>query len=105
MKILLLAGVPVNHDSNLSWAALHEAIVLGSGGDDHIETVRLSTERGTDVTNLNGNGHRHATSPLSAVASRSSTSSTRRPDQTRPYLCHRPVTTRGATHDPPHPVS
>lgn len=56
VKILLDAGVPVNHVNNLNWTALLEAIVLGTGGPDHIETVRLLIEGGADVTIPDGYG-------------------------------------------------
>ncbi len=56
VKILIDAGVPVNHINNLQWTALHEAIVLGTGSPDHVETVRLLIEGGADVTIADGNG-------------------------------------------------
>ena len=56
VKILIDAGVPVNHINNLQWTALHEAIVLGTGSPDHVETVRLLIEGGADVTIADGSG-------------------------------------------------
>lgn len=56
VKILLEAGVPVNHINNLGWTALHEAIVLGTGSAEHVETVRLLIEGGADVTIPDGDG-------------------------------------------------
>ncbi len=41
VRMLIDAGVPVNHVNNLSWTALHEAIVLGNGDADHVTVVRL----------------------------------------------------------------
>lgn len=56
VKILIDAGVPVNHINNLQWTALHEAIVLGTGSPEHVETVRLLIAGGADVTIADGNG-------------------------------------------------
>ena len=47
---------PVDHINNLSWTALHEAIVLGNGSAEHIETVRLLINAGADVTIPDGAG-------------------------------------------------
>lgn len=66
VKLLIDAGVPVNHINNLHWTALHEAIVLGTGSPAHIETVRLLIEGGADVTIADGNG----VSPRDLAASR-----------------------------------
>ncbi len=66
VKILIDAGVPVNHINNLQWTALHEAIVLGTGSPDHVETVRLLIEGGADVTIADGSG----VSPRELAASR-----------------------------------
>ncbi|MFF4758323.1 MFS transporter [Streptomyces sp. NPDC001292] len=49
VRILLAAGVPV-HVNNLSWTALHEAIVLGNGSQDHVTVVRLLLAAGADPT-------------------------------------------------------
>lgn len=49
VKLLIAAGAPLNHVNNLGWTALLEAIVLGSGGADHIATVRALVEAGADV--------------------------------------------------------
>lgn len=66
VKILIEAGVPVNHINNLQWTALHEAIVLGTGSPEHVETVRLLIAGGADVTIADGNG----VSPRELAASR-----------------------------------
>lgn len=64
VKILLEAGVPVDHVNNLSWTALHEVIVLGTCSEDHVETARLLIEAGADVTIPDGAG----TSPRDLAA-------------------------------------
>lgn len=56
MKLLLGAGVPVDHVNNLGWTALHEAIVLGNGSPDHVETVGLLLAGGPDPTIRDGDG-------------------------------------------------
>lgn len=39
VKLLLGAGAPVDHINNLNWTALMEAVVLGDGSADYIETI------------------------------------------------------------------
>jgi len=56
VRILLAAGVPVNHVNNLRWTALHEAIVLGTGSRDHIEVVRTLLAAGADASIPDGEG-------------------------------------------------
>ncbi len=46
---LLRAGSTVNHVNNLGWTALHEAVILGDGGQRHADTVRLLVAAGADV--------------------------------------------------------
>lgn len=62
---LLDTDIEVDHVNRLGWTALHEAIVLGDGGPDHVEVVRLLVEAGADL-NLPGNGQR----PLAQATSR-----------------------------------
>lgn len=45
---LIDAGAPLDHVNNLHWTALIEAVVLGDGGDDHVETVRHLVNAGAD---------------------------------------------------------
>lgn len=45
---LIAAGAPLDHVNNLGWTALMEAVVLGDGGPDHQEVVRLLLEAGAD---------------------------------------------------------
>ncbi len=46
---LLRTRIDVDHVNNLGWTALHEAIVLGDGGRDYVDTVRLLVAGGADV--------------------------------------------------------
>ncbi|MCP4768595.1 MAG: ankyrin repeat domain-containing protein [Gammaproteobacteria bacterium] len=39
VKLLLEAGAPVDHINNLGWTALMEAVVLGDGGPDYVQTI------------------------------------------------------------------
>ena len=55
VRILIEAGVPVDHINNLGWTAMHEAIILGDGGPDQVETVRLLLEAGADPDITEGN--------------------------------------------------
>ena len=48
VRMLIAAGVPVNHVNDLGWTALHEAIVLGNGDADHVTVVRLLLAAGAD---------------------------------------------------------
>ena len=49
VKILIAAKAPLNHVNNLGWTALMEAIVLGSGGANHTNTLKALVEAGADV--------------------------------------------------------
>lgn len=53
---LVAAGAPLDHINNLAWTALIEAVVLGDGGQDHIETVRVLVEAGADRSIGDGSG-------------------------------------------------
>ena len=46
---LLETDIDVDHVNRLGWTALLEAVILGEGGPEHIETVRLLVEAGADV--------------------------------------------------------
>lgn len=48
VKSLITAGAPLDHINNLGWTALIEAVILGDGGPDHIETVRALVTAGAD---------------------------------------------------------
>ena len=57
---LIEGGAPLDHINNLKWTALIEAVVLGDGGHDHIETVRALVAAGAD----RGIGDRQGVTPL-----------------------------------------
>ena len=46
----MAGGAPLDHMNNLGWTALIEAVVLGDGGPDHVETVRALVKAGADRT-------------------------------------------------------
>ena len=56
VRRLLDAGIELDHVNRLGWTALLEAIILGDGGDDHIETVRLLVGAGADVNLADNEG-------------------------------------------------
>ncbi len=56
VKILIAAKAPIDHVNNLGWTALIEAVVLGDGGIDHLETVRALVAAGADKTIADRNG-------------------------------------------------
>ncbi|HVL23876.1 MAG TPA: ankyrin repeat domain-containing protein, partial [Thermomicrobiales bacterium] len=49
VRILIDAGVDVNHVNNLGWTGLLEAIILSDGGPAHVEIVRMLVAAGADV--------------------------------------------------------
>lgn len=48
VKRLIAAGAALDHINNLGWTALIEAVILGDGGPDHVETVRALVAAGAD---------------------------------------------------------
>ena len=50
VRILIESGAPLDHVNNLEWTALIEAVVLGDGGPDHVQTVRHLVNAGADQT-------------------------------------------------------
>ena len=49
VKRLVKSGAPLDHINNLGWTALIEAVVLGDGGPDHTECVRILVEAGANA--------------------------------------------------------
>ncbi len=60
VRRLIEGGAPLDHINNLNWTALIEAVVLGNGEHDHIETVRELVAAGADRSI----GDRHGVTPL-----------------------------------------
>ncbi len=56
VKILIAAGAPLDHINNLGWTALIEAVVLGDGGPNHIDTVRALVDGGASKSIADRNG-------------------------------------------------
>lgn len=50
VRRLIAGGAPLDHVNNLGWTALMEAVILGDGGPDHVETVRALVDAGADRT-------------------------------------------------------
>ncbi len=48
VRILIEAGAPLDHVNNLGWTALIEAVVLGNGGEDHLQTTRHLIQAGAN---------------------------------------------------------
>jgi ankyrin repeat protein len=65
-EILKRPDIPVDHVNNLGWTALIEAIILGSGGRDHQEIVRLLLAYGANPNIADGLGR----SPLTLARER-----------------------------------
>jgi ankyrin repeat protein len=49
IRELLKTDIRINHINRIGWTALHEAIILGDGGERHTEVVRLLVDAGADV--------------------------------------------------------
>ena len=49
VAMLLRTDTDIDHVNYLGWTALLEAIILGDGGPDYIEIVRLLIDAGADV--------------------------------------------------------
>lgn len=56
VRTLLRAGVAVDHVNRLHWTALLEAILLGDGGERHVQIVQLLLEAGADPELADGDG-------------------------------------------------
>jgi ankyrin repeat protein len=49
VKLLIKAGVPVDHVNRLGWTGLLEAIILAGGGKPHQQIVKALIKAGADV--------------------------------------------------------
>lgn len=47
---LVRAGTELDHVNDLGWTALHEAVILGDGGERYVDTVRVLVAAGADTT-------------------------------------------------------
>ncbi len=56
VRALIEAGAPLDHVNNLGWTALIEAIVLGDGGEQHVETLVALIQAGANVNLADRNG-------------------------------------------------
>jgi ankyrin repeat protein len=56
VRQLIAAGAPLDHVNNLHWTALIESIVLGDGGERHLQTLQLLLDAGasTRITDREG---------------------------------------------------
>ena len=50
VRRVVRTDIDVNHVNDLGWTALLEAVILGDGGPDHQEVVRILLEAGADRT-------------------------------------------------------
>lgn len=66
VRRLIAAGAPLDHVNNLGWTALMEAVLLGDGGIDHQQVVRLLFKAGADSSI----GDRNGVTPLSHARAR-----------------------------------
>jgi uncharacterized protein len=48
VRILIAHKAPLDHVNGRGWTALHEAVVLGNGGADHVATVDALVKAGAD---------------------------------------------------------
>lgn len=55
-ELLKIDAYPIDHINNLTWTALMEAIVLGTGGKIHTNIVQLLVDAGCDVNIPDKNG-------------------------------------------------
>ncbi|MER7244689.1 ankyrin repeat domain-containing protein [Kribbella sp. NPDC000426] len=78
---LIQAGVPVDHVNNLGWTALHEAVILGKGTPQYVDTVRLLIAAGADPTKPAATD---GTTPLQAANDRGQTAVSAALDTKRP---------------------
>jgi ankyrin repeat protein len=55
-ELLDTTDIDVDHVNDLGWTALLEAVMLGDGGADHVEIVRLLLDAGADRTIADSHG-------------------------------------------------
>ena len=48
VRILIAHKAPLDHVNSRGWTALHEAVVLGNGGPNHVATVEALVKAGAD---------------------------------------------------------
>ena len=56
VRILINAGVPLDHVNDLGWTAMLEAIVLNDGSADQVDVVRQLIGAGADTSIRDKNG-------------------------------------------------
>lgn len=56
IRELLKTDIKIDHINNLGWTALLEAIILGDGGKNHTEVVRILVDAGANVNLADRNG-------------------------------------------------
>lgn len=56
IKRLIAAKAPLDHVNNLGWTALIEAVVLGDGGPNHVQSAQALVAAGADKTIGDRNG-------------------------------------------------
>ncbi len=76
VRRLLETEIDVDHVNRLGWTALLEAIILGGGDEQHVETVRVLVDGGVDVNLADGDGvtplahaRRHGYDEMAAILS------------------------------------
>ena len=48
VRLLIAHNAPLDHVNGRGWTALHEAVVLGNGGPNHVATVEALVKAGAD---------------------------------------------------------
>ena len=59
VRILINAGVPLDHVNDLGWTAMLEAIVLNDGSADQVDVVRQLIGAGADTSVRDKNDAAH----------------------------------------------
>ena len=49
VRLLIAHNAPLDHVNTRGWTALHEAVVLGNGGTNHVATVEALVKAGADT--------------------------------------------------------